>query len=78
MGDLIDLSDPVPDPSEPPKQQAPPKPYTTAGKEYDFMKAIPPSNLLNSTKADPPNGKEGLRRFDSETQEEDEFHDAHS
>ena len=38
----------------------------------------PPSKLLNSNPASEPTREDKLRRKDSETQEEDEFHDAHS
>ena len=38
----------------------------------------PPSKLLNSNPASEPTRDDKLRRKDSETQEEDEFHDAHS
>jgi hypothetical protein len=45
-------------------------------KEDDVMKGIPPSKLLHTTSADPPSGRDNLKRIDSETREEDEFHDA--
>lgn len=38
----------------------------------------PPSKLLHSNPAPEPSREDKLRRFDSETNEEDEFHDAHS
>lgn len=38
----------------------------------------PPSKLLHSNPAPEPTRDDKLRRKDSETQEEDEFHDAHS
>ncbi|KAF1930488.1 uncharacterized protein M421DRAFT_58969 [Didymella exigua CBS 183.55] len=38
----------------------------------------PPSKLLNSNPAPEPTREDKLQRKDSETQEEDEFHDAHS
>lgn len=38
----------------------------------------PPSKLLHSNPAPEPTRDDRLRRKDSETQEEDEFHDAHS
>ncbi|PVI05295.1 oxysterol binding protein [Periconia macrospinosa] len=87
IGDLIDLSDPVvpPQPNKPaasgdaaaPAPVAPPKLQTDnrEDKNHAFANELPPSKLLNSVQAEPARG-EALKRFDSETQEEDEFHDA--
>ncbi|KAF2119730.1 oxysterol binding protein [Lophiotrema nucula] len=73
MGDLIDLSDPVP---HPPPQ--PPRHQSDNSKEDDLMKGVPPSKLLHSTRQPESAARNALRRTDSETNEEDEFHDAHS
>ncbi|KAF2993582.1 hypothetical protein E8E13_000329 [Curvularia kusanoi] len=54
----------------PPAQDQPVQSHTT--------ETNPPSKLLNSNPAPEPTRDDRLRRQDSETQEEDEFHDAHS
>jgi oxysterol-binding protein-related protein 8 len=74
LGDLIDLSDPVPQP--PPKE--PVKSKSLIDLEADQQKGIPPSKLLHSHPKDPEANNSALRRYDTETNEEDEFHDAHS
>jgi hypothetical protein len=43
-----------------------------------IAKELPPSKLLNSNPEPEPRRDDLLRRTDSETQEDDEFHDAHS
>ncbi|CAI6334725.1 unnamed protein product [Periconia digitata] len=88
--DLIDLSDPVvpaqtskpttvttaPVPQDQPEPKpAPPQPDNREDKNHAFAKELPPSKLLNSVQGEPGGGN-ALRRYDSETQEEDEFHDA--
>jgi hypothetical protein len=70
---LIDVSEPIPQqqqPKEPLPQQA------TASKDNDVMKGAPPSKLLNSNPHSQPTENKRLTRVDSETREEDEFHDA--
>lgn len=54
----------------PPAQNQPAQSQTT--------ETNPPSKLLHSNPAPEPSRDDKLRRKDSETQEEDEFHDAHS
>ncbi|KAF3050562.1 hypothetical protein E8E11_004729 [Didymella keratinophila] len=54
----------------------PPTQSQTAQGQTD--KINPPSKLLHSNPAPEPTRDDRLRRKDSETQEEDEFHDAHS
>lgn len=56
--------------ASPPAQGKPVQNHTT--------ETNPPSKLLNSNPASEPTREDRLRRKDSETQEEDEFHDAHS
>lgn len=56
--------------ASPPVQGQPVQSHTT--------ETNPPSKLLNSNPASEPTREDKLRRKDSETQEEDEFHDAHS
>ncbi|KAF1955121.1 hypothetical protein CC80DRAFT_493445 [Byssothecium circinans] len=94
FGDLIDLSDPVvPAPKQqtspnnpihitegaipPTKTQSVPE-NNTANKEHAYAKEIPPSKLLNSVQDQPDKHHRALRRYDSDTHEEDEFHDAES
>lgn len=86
FGDLIDLSDPVvpqsnaqsqPQPQLPKPSKVAPKAESQDSKDDDLMKGIPPSKLLHSTPGEPSHGKT-LRRKDSDTQEDDEFHDANS
>jgi len=43
----------------------------------EFPESLPPSKLLNSVKGEASDGH-AIKRTDSQTQEEDEFHDAHS
>lgn len=93
FGDLIDLSDPVPqppaarkpnpsNPANPPlapihKPKSQPENHVINHQEHAFAKSMPPSKLLNSVEGE--SGKQhAIRRTDSETHEEDEFHDAHS
>lgn len=67
---LIDLDEPA----------APPKKdflSPTSSQKEEMMKGAPPPKILNSVPAEPSNGK-SLKRLDSDTKEEDEFHDAHS
>ncbi|KAF2265509.1 oxysterol binding protein [Lojkania enalia] len=80
FGDLIDLSDPLPESTKPTgsTQSELAKLPSKSKKRDDMMKAIPPSKLLHSTKNEGGHGKDALKRKDSETNEEDEFHDAHS
>jgi oxysterol-binding protein-related protein 8 len=74
--DLIDLSEPSPAAKPNAKSEESLQPQTSASKkEDDLMKGIPPSKLLHSTLSEEPSSSK-LRRTDSETQEEDEFHDA--
>lgn len=54
----------------PPAQDQPAQSQTT--------ETNPPSKLLHSNPAPEPTREDKLQRKDSETQEEDEFHDAHS
>jgi hypothetical protein len=42
---------------------------------HKFADELPPSKLLHSVKGEPAKAK-ALRRWDSETHSEDEFHDA--
>ncbi|KAF2875888.1 oxysterol binding protein [Massariosphaeria phaeospora] len=81
-GNLIDFSDPVPDPN---RMHAPlqsqeriphPEPLATSSREDDLMKGIPPSKLLHSTRGQPPKGAGTITRTDSETREVEDFHDA--
>lgn len=58
--------------------QEPSKPQSNTSKEEGLLKGIPSSKLLHSNPSEPPTTNDKLRRMDSETQEEDEFHDAHS
>ncbi|KAF2737711.1 oxysterol binding protein [Polyplosphaeria fusca] len=74
IGDLIDLSDPVPQP--PPME--PKKSKTPVEVKAEQQRGIPPSKLLHSTPQQPPENTAALKRHDTETNEEDEFHDAHS
>lgn len=91
-GDLIDLSDAAPDsgvdvnankPKHPPQlpveqvKSVPEKLDSTKKAQDEFPESLPPSKLLNSV-ADERGGGKALRRFDSETQQEEEFHDANS
>jgi hypothetical protein len=48
---------------------------STQESNHPFSKELPPSKLLNSVKGSP-GDQNALRRYDSETQEVDEFHDA--
>lgn len=59
-----------------PQSQEPPKQHTTSSKEDDLMKGIPPSKLLHSVPGEHPKGANTLKRTDSETREDEEFHDA--
>jgi hypothetical protein len=43
-----------------------------------MMNGAPPSKLLHSTPKEPAGSNKALRRMDTETEEEDEFHDAHA
>ena len=45
--------------------------------QKEFDDSLPPSKLLNFVKGEPGEGG-ALRRYDSETHEEEQFHDAHS
>lgn len=80
LGDLIDLSDSTPQPQQQQQQPPPPpKKQPTSSKEDDLMAGIPPSKLLHSNSnrdKQQPSNMDLLRRMDSETQEEEEFHDA--
>lgn len=81
LGDLIDLSDSTPQPQQQQQQPPPPPPkkQPTGSKEDDLMAGIPPSKLLHSNSnrdKQQPSNMDLLRRMDSETQEEEEFHDA--
>jgi hypothetical protein len=49
-----------------------------ASTQEKIAKELPPSKLLNSNPAPEPKRDDSLRRQDSETHEEDEFHDAQS
>ncbi|KAF9732621.1 hypothetical protein PMIN06_012232 [Paraphaeosphaeria minitans] len=87
FGDLIDLSDPTPDKDADVITTKPPQPplgEATSQLEHlelgqkpqeDFPDDMPPSKLLNSVKGEPGRGH-ALRRLDSETEEEEQFHDA--
>ncbi|KAL1597735.1 Oxysterol-binding protein OBPa [Paraconiothyrium brasiliense] len=92
LGDLIDLSNPTPNkdidviannsnnppqlPLEKPKSQ--PENLTPETKPQDeFAEDLPPSKLLNFVQAEPGHGH-ALKRMDTETEEEEQFHDAHS
>ena len=69
------------DPSNPPTvpfQTPQPIPDIPNEKQEKFAKELPPSKLLNSNPAREPRRDDLLRRLDSQTQEEDEFHDANS
>ncbi|CAA9961152.1 Oxysterol binding protein [Pyrenophora teres f. maculata] len=69
------------DPSNPPTvpfQQAQSVPDISPENQEKFAKELPPSKLLNSNPAREPRRDDLLRRLDSQTHEEDEFHDAHS
>lgn len=80
MGDLIDLSDPVTRPQEDPK----PNPSVgDAGDKHakhqdswGRREDNPPPKLLVDQSQMPQS--EGLKRLDTQTQEEEEFHDARS
>lgn len=90
--DLTDLDDSLPHPplpehtrsNNPPNQPHSPieksRPQSmgqTDASEHGnkFADELPPSKLLNSVQGEPSRGQ-SLRRFDSETHSEDEFHDA--
>ncbi|KAF1966714.1 hypothetical protein BU23DRAFT_313075 [Bimuria novae-zelandiae CBS 107.79] len=90
--DLIDLSDPAPDegmgvnannPKDDPrlpveKPNSTPENSNSGKKSQDeFSESMPPSRLLNFVDGEPGEGK-ALKRVDSETEEEERFHDAHS
>jgi hypothetical protein len=88
LGDLIDLSDPTQQPTPAPTsnptnpqpipfEQLQPKagPEKSTDTVHKFADVLPPSKLLHSVKGEPSKG-DGLRRWDSETHSEDEFHDA--
>lgn len=66
---LIDLDEPAVQPKEPAPR--------TSSQQEELMKGVPPSKLLNSNPVEPSSGK-SLKRLDSDTKEEDEFHDCHS
>ncbi|KAL1602922.1 Oxysterol-binding protein OBPa [Nothophoma quercina] len=53
-------------------------PAQTQPAQAQTQETNPPSKLLHSNPAPEPTRDDKLRRKDSETQEEDEFHDAHS
>ncbi|KAI4627145.1 uncharacterized protein J4E87_004487 [Alternaria ethzedia] len=72
-------------PSNPSNPPMPPleKPYSQPSaispeNREAFAKELPPSKLLNSNPEPEPRKDDLLRRTDSETQEDDEFHDAQS
>lgn len=92
FGDLIDLSDPTPqkaadvnanNPADPPqiplqKPKSQPENNSLDPKpQNEFAKSLPPSKLLHSVQGEP-GDHSALRRQDSQTHEEEEFHDAHS
>lgn len=92
FGDLIDLSDPTPnkdvdvnannpkDPSHLPldKPKSQPENLNPEKKSQDeFSEDLPPSKLLNFVRDEPGQGN-SLKRTDTETEEEEQFHDAHS
>lgn len=52
--------------------------YPPPSPQSQTTETNPPSKLLHSNPAPEPARNDQLRRKDSETQEEDEFHDAHS
>ena len=56
----------------------PPPPAQKQSAQAQTQETNPPSKLLHSNPAPEPTRNDKLRRKDSETQEEDEFHDAHS
>lgn len=90
IGDLIDLSDPVPHPPAKDasakhsldasvalsKRESQPE-NQTGPREHDFAKSMPPSKLLNSVPGES-SKLNSIQRMDSETHEPEEFHDAHS
>jgi hypothetical protein len=51
------------------------QPATSTDSVHKYADELPPSRLLNSVKGQPSKGN-ALRRWDSETHSEDEFHDA--
>ena len=55
-----------------------PPPAKDQSAQSQTTETNPPSKLLHSNPAPEPTRDDKLRRKDSETQEEDEFHDAHS
>ncbi|KAF2273117.1 uncharacterized protein EI97DRAFT_384313 [Westerdykella ornata] len=58
---------------------ATPEPHNLSLRHEELLKAIPPSKLLHKNKHDEPvQGGDALKRVDSETRSEDEFHDAES
>ncbi|KAJ4352247.1 Oxysterol-binding protein OBPa [Didymosphaeria variabile] len=92
FGDLIDLSDPTPNkdidvnannPNNPPqlpldKPKSQPENFIPEKKPQDeFAEDLPPSKLLNFVQEEPGQGP-ALKRMDTETEEEEQFHDAHS
>lgn len=52
--------------------------YASPPAQTHTTEVNPPSKLLHSNPAPEPTRDDKLQRKDSETQEEDEFHDAHS
>ncbi|RMZ68523.1 oxysterol binding [Pyrenophora seminiperda CCB06] len=69
------------DPSNPPTvpfQKPHLVPEISPENQEKFAKELPPSKLLNSNPEREPRRDDLLRRLDSQTHEEDEFHDAHS
>ncbi|KAF2679896.1 hypothetical protein K458DRAFT_421962 [Lentithecium fluviatile CBS 122367] len=90
VGNLIDLSDPVPNPpavkhaptsnpANPPllplEKSRSPSDSKAPNNEHKYGQELRPPKLLNSVHGEPTKGKT-LKRFDSETHSEDEFHDA--
>ncbi|KAF2623113.1 hypothetical protein BU25DRAFT_350846 [Macroventuria anomochaeta] len=61
-----------------PDSTYPPPPAQNQPEQSQTTETNPPSKLLHSNPAPEPTRDDKLRRKDSETQEEDEFHDAHS
>ncbi|KAF2469021.1 oxysterol binding protein [Lindgomyces ingoldianus] len=80
IGDLIDLSDPVPRPKEEPqpKPQPKPKPEINSLERKGPEDFLPPKILHSQNQPDSAKPKDFLKRMDSETHEEDEFHDAYA
>ncbi|KAF2186479.1 hypothetical protein K469DRAFT_726053 [Zopfia rhizophila CBS 207.26] len=82
MGDLIDLSDePPPAPKQEeqrPKLKEVLKPHTTSLLDDTSLQANPAPKILQETKDRHCPKGDGIWRMDSETKEEDEFHDAES